>query len=210
MCCFLLSMVSILWASISRRQRSKKPAGEPLAGGSRNVSAHLLSAGSQRNLTTRSAIEAARLRSERRASSICHDRTMASLSCTTIRKSSQAKAHERTADDLFASFLCALPPALRPQWAETYTRLSSPTSLLITLQSPLDGDRRGGPPYSVGSRDKPNEVYEQLLGSDWEMCYSRAIRAEEHRKIGIDAGAQGDEGRERIAIWKRKQTTSKI
>lgn len=108
----------------------------------------------------------------------------------------------------FGSFLCALPPKLRPQWAETYTRLSSPTTLLITLQWPLDGDRRGGPPYSVGSRDNPNEIYQQLLGHDWEMCYSRAIRDEENREIGYDTSAE--KGRERIAIWKRRETTSKI
>jgi hypothetical protein len=96
------------------------------------------------------------------------------------------------------SFLCALPPILRQDWAAAYTRLSSPSALLITLQFPLDGDRDGGPPYSVSE-----QLYQELLGDAWERVWGRQVAEDERRQ---QTGSQEPEriGRERIAIWRRK------
>lgn len=99
------------------------------------------------------------------------------------------------------SFLCALPPTLRQQWATTYTRLSTVTpspTLLITLQFPLDDDKESGPPYSVGRKDDPNKLYQELLGEQWELVYDTAVSKDETRE------EEYHEGRERLAVWRRK------
>ncbi|KAJ9121741.1 hypothetical protein QFC22_002362 [Naganishia vaughanmartiniae] len=94
------------------------------------------------------------------------------------------------------TFLCALPPSLRPEWAETMTRLAAPTGMLITLQFPLDGpEREGGPPYSLW-----DELYHDLLDKDWEMVFQRDVKKEESR-FNSDRFKQG---REKIAVWKRR------
>jgi hypothetical protein len=97
-------------------------------------------------------------------------------------------------------FLCALPPQLRTPWAQAYTRLAAPSALLITLQYPIDPDRTWGPPYAVSP-----ELYAVLLGEAWEEVWARDVVREERRKrYGSDAAEP--EGRERIAIFRRRQT----
>lgn len=104
----------------------------------------------------------------------------------------------QTLHALNARFLCALPPVLRQDWAAAYARLSSPSALLITLQYPLDGDREGGPPYSVSE-----ELYEELLGDAWERLWGRPV-AEDERRRKMTAPDMEPIGRERIAIWRRR------
>lgn len=58
------------------------------------------------------------------------------------------------------TFLCAIPPSLRPSWAETYTRLLAKDAVLIALVFPIQGDRPGGPPFSISP-----ELVRELLGS---------------------------------------------
>jgi hypothetical protein len=99
---------------------------------------------------------------------------------------------------LSASFLCALPPSLRASWAATYARLSLPGSLLITLQFPLDDVRTNGPPYSLS-----RSLYRDLLDPEWEEIWSRD--AEEDESVGPFAGSAFRKGRERVAVWKRRQ-----
>lgn len=46
------------------------------------------------------------------------------------------------------TFLCALPPALRPKWATRMSTLLSPTGRLICMEYPLGKDpKTGGPPH---------------------------------------------------------------
>ena len=61
------------------------------------------------------------------------------------------------------TFFCAIPPRLRARWAERYAELIGPGGVLITLQWPLDGDRQGGPPYSVSP-----QIYDELLLNNFE------------------------------------------
>ena len=61
------------------------------------------------------------------------------------------------------TFLCAIPPRLRSRWAERYAELIRPGGVLITLQWPLDGDRQGGPPYSLSPK-----IYDDLLLKHFE------------------------------------------
>ena len=56
------------------------------------------------------------------------------------------------------TFLCAIPPSLRPKWAARYAELIRPGGVLIALQFPLDGDRAGGPPFSLSP-----QIYDDLL-----------------------------------------------
>ena len=62
------------------------------------------------------------------------------------------------------TFLCALPPALRPKWAARMSELLSPTGSLICMEFPLGkSPKLGGPPHGL----EP-ELYEQLLAKPGE------------------------------------------
>ncbi|GAA5990626.1 hypothetical protein JCM5350_001332 [Sporobolomyces pararoseus] len=61
------------------------------------------------------------------------------------------------------TFFCAIPPAWRQKWGNRYAELIRPGGVLITLEYPIDGDREGGPPFSVSE-----EAYEQVLSSNFE------------------------------------------
>jgi hypothetical protein len=60
--------------------------------------------------------------------------------------------------------------------------------LLITLVFPIDGDREGGPPYSLSP-----EIYVPLLSDKFERVY-----------LEKPTPVEGRDGREMIAVWKRK------
>lgn len=50
------------------------------------------------------------------------------------------------------TFLCAIPPSLRPKWGEAYARSVKSGGHLICLVYPIEGDRTTGPPVSVCTR----------------------------------------------------------
>lgn len=49
------------------------------------------------------------------------------------------------------TFFCAIPPAMREAWGKRYAELVSTGGVLLCLIFPIDGDRAGGPPYSVSA-----------------------------------------------------------
>ncbi|MBW0471656.1 hypothetical protein O181_011371 [Austropuccinia psidii MF-1] len=51
------------------------------------------------------------------------------------------------------SFFCAISPSQRLHWAQRYAELINQGGKLITLLYPIDGDRPGGPPFSVDPED---------------------------------------------------------
>ncbi|EGG01379.1 uncharacterized protein MELLADRAFT_67022 [Melampsora larici-populina 98AG31] len=57
------------------------------------------------------------------------------------------------------TFLCAIHPSKRQEWSIRYSQLIKKGGKLITLIYPIDGDRPGGPPFSVD----PDEVTELLI-----------------------------------------------
>lgn len=58
-----------------------------------------------------------------------------------------------------SQFLCALPPALRPQWARRVSELLAPGGVLICLEFPTHKPASsGGPPWSL-----PPTVHAELL-----------------------------------------------
>jgi hypothetical protein len=83
------------------------------------------------------------------------------------------------------TFFCALPPSLRKPWAERYTELlATPEALLVTLVLPIDGEREGGPPFSVSL-----EAYEDVLGPlGWERTWE---------------GEGGEKGR--LVVWRKSK-----
>ncbi|KAH7412072.1 S-adenosyl-L-methionine-dependent methyltransferase [Phaeosphaeria sp. MPI-PUGE-AT-0046c] len=57
------------------------------------------------------------------------------------------------------TFLCALPPSLRPKWAERMVELLSPDGILVCLEFPTHKPAKsGGPPWSL-----PPTVHQELL-----------------------------------------------
>lgn len=59
---------------------------------------------------------------------------------------------------------------------------------LITLVYPMDGDRKGGPPFSV---DIPS--YDAVLGSGWEKVLDKVPEEVTGSSVG----------RMRLVIWKK-------
>ncbi|CDZ96647.1 TPMT family [Phaffia rhodozyma] len=83
------------------------------------------------------------------------------------------------------TFFCALHPSQREAWAKRYTTLlsSNPRALLVTLCFPIDGNRLGGPPWSVSV-----EAYEAVLSGNLGW-----------KKIHEGPGGEGG----RLVVWGR-------
>ncbi|PWZ03045.1 S-adenosyl-L-methionine-dependent methyltransferase [Testicularia cyperi] len=94
------------------------------------------------------------------------------------------------------TFLCAIPPSLRPSWAQTYTRLIKPGGVLISLVYPIQGDRPGGPPFSLST-----DLVRELLGSQqnqkgepaWKELADLEPKNSKETRVGI----------ERVMVWRR-------
>ncbi|GAA5935393.1 hypothetical protein JCM1841_001943 [Sporobolomyces salmonicolor] len=87
------------------------------------------------------------------------------------------------------TFFCAIPPGLRGDWGKRYADVIRKGGLLITLAFPLDGDRKGGPPYSVSEA-----AYGEALSSNFEKIYAREP----------SQSTDGHGGREKVLVWQRK------
>jgi len=96
------------------------------------------------------------------------------------------------------TFLCALPPELRPKWANRMSELLAPTGHLICLEFPLSKPpKSGGPPHGLTA-----ELYEQLLA--WpgrEVNYNLGGYVVEDRSLG-----HADDALVRMARWKAERT----
>lgn len=84
-------------------------------------------------------------------------------------------------------FFCAIPPVKREAWGRQMTKLSRTAGYLITLCFPIDGEREGGPPYSVNV-----EAYAQALGPQWQKIVDK-----------IPDIAPEPIGRERLVVWQK-------
>ncbi|KAL7343070.1 thiol methyltransferase 1 [Rhodotorula toruloides] len=88
------------------------------------------------------------------------------------------------------TFFCALPPLWREKWGNRYAEVVRPGGLLVCLAFPIDGDREGGPPYSVSE-----EAYDKVLLANFDKVYSK-----QPTKM-----AEGREpGRDRMIVYRRK------
>jgi len=85
------------------------------------------------------------------------------------------------------TFFVALPPSLRSTWGAQMRDLVKSGGYLITLIFPIDGDRPGGPPYSVDTN-----IYSEVLHEAWILVLEEET-TNPNRK-----------GQEKVAVWKRK------
>jgi len=86
------------------------------------------------------------------------------------------------------TFFCAIPLELREGWGKQMCELVKTDGHLITLAYPMDGDRKGGPPFSVDILS-----YVDVLGSGWEKVLDKVP----------DEVSGNSVGRVRLVIWKR-------
>ncbi|PWN23218.1 thiol methyltransferase 1 [Microstroma glucosiphilum] len=88
------------------------------------------------------------------------------------------------------TFFCALPPSLRAKWAKAHANnLKAGEGMLITLCFPMQGDRPGGPPYSVSP-----ELYREHLLPHFDLQYQGVPPGQPESRKGIEA----------VMLWKRK------
>ncbi|KAL9131267.1 MAG: hypothetical protein Q9217_000754 [Psora testacea] len=96
------------------------------------------------------------------------------------------------------TFLSALPPTLRPQWALRMSQLLAPDGSLICVEFPSDKDPKlGGPPYAL-----PPPVYVQHLAHPGkELPYDKDGHVQEDVELARDSA-----GLRRIAHWQPIRT----
>jgi len=89
------------------------------------------------------------------------------------------------------TFFCALDPAQRSGWGERMKRLVKPSGLLATLLFPFEDpiSKREGPPWPINAamvRDLFESAFEEVEVTEVERSH------------------RGREGRERLALWRRR------
>ncbi|KAJ8655314.1 hypothetical protein O0I10_009003 [Lichtheimia ornata] len=85
------------------------------------------------------------------------------------------------------TFLCAMPPSMRPQWASRMAEIIKPGGVLVALMFPLE-EKEGGPPFGLSV-----DVYNELLGPNFDNIYLVDAKGHESRI-----------GREKMSVWRRK------
>lgn len=96
------------------------------------------------------------------------------------------------------TFLCAIPPELRPKWAKRMTELLAPGGSLICLEFPLaKSPKAGGPPHGLSS-----DLYVQLFKQPGQgVNYDNDGHA-----VPDDTAADAQTGLVRVAHWKPART----
>eukprot|EP00887_Chlorella_sp_A99_P002772 scaffold6.g2772.t1 len=89
------------------------------------------------------------------------------------------------------TMFCALPPALRPDWAAAAGRLVKPGGLLVTLMFPVNTERTGGPPFAVSPA-----AYAAVLEPQGFACAAREA-------VPPERSHPGREGKEHMALWRK-------
>jgi hypothetical protein len=89
------------------------------------------------------------------------------------------------------TFLCALHPSMRADWASAWARALAPGAALVTLIFPVD-EREGGPPWAVTP-----QLYKDLL-----LPQGFALTSLE--PVEENKSHPGRGGKEYMAIWERK------
>ncbi len=89
------------------------------------------------------------------------------------------------------TFFCALDPDRRGEWGVTMTRLVKPSGLLATLLFPFEDpiSDRPGPPWPINTA-----LVRSFIGDTFEAV----------EVADVDRSHAGREGRERLALWRRR------
>lgn len=88
------------------------------------------------------------------------------------------------------TFLCALPPSRRAEWASKMAELLRPGGVLVTYMFPL-ADHEGGPPFALSE-----QTYTELLRGHFLLVYIETIPERFHTWKATTG--------EKLAMWKRK------
>ncbi|KAL1310485.1 hypothetical protein AAFC00_000775 [Neodothiora populina] len=118
------------------------------------------------------------------------------------------------------TFLCALPPAIRPKWAQRMSRLLSPTGRLVCLEFPTyKAPSLGGPPWAVRPAfyvallSRPGEAIEYDDGGNLKNGYEYDEQVGLVKRTEREAGVEVVEGVERtekgllrVAHWRPERT----
>jgi len=90
-------------------------------------------------------------------------------------------------------FLCAMPPELRPKWAQRMTELVKLGGCLICLEFPLYKDRSlPGPPWGLKG------VHEELLSEQNGGRFVREEYVKPRRSYEVSKGT------DMLSVWRRK------
>lgn len=89
------------------------------------------------------------------------------------------------------TFMCALMPEMRPEWAAAWAGHLRPGGILATLVFPVDPEKMGGPPHAVTP-----EIYKELLEPA-----GFALRSME--AVPPEQSHPGRCGKEFMAVWER-------
>jgi len=93
------------------------------------------------------------------------------------------------------TFLCALMPEMRAQWASSWHRILRPGGLLVTLIFPVDSEMElKGPPWPVTP-----ELYKDLLVEKSGLFTLKSLE-----KVPDEQSHPGRAGKEYMAVWKRQ------
>ena len=87
------------------------------------------------------------------------------------------------------TFLCAIEPSRREEWASKISSLLVEGGILITYMFPL-GSHQGGPPFALSV-----DTYLRLLSSTFDLEYIKDVEQPFHLWKKTDG--------EKIAIWRR-------
>jgi hypothetical protein len=101
---------------------------------------------------------------------------------------------EPMADLIFDhTFLCAILPVQRPQWASQMAALLNSGGLLICYMFPLN-NHEDGPPWALSV-----EIYRDLLSDAFELVLQRELEPIEKFQKRLES-----EHKEMVSVWKRK------
>ncbi|KAL5116648.1 hypothetical protein ACEQ8H_005397 [Pleosporales sp. CAS-2024a] len=95
------------------------------------------------------------------------------------------------------TFLCALPPSMRPKWAARMVQLLADDGILICLEFPTHKPAKsGGPPWSL-----PPTVHQELLKRPGDQ-----VSYHEDGVVMATDRAESDKALVRVAHWTPKRT----
>ena len=91
------------------------------------------------------------------------------------------------------TFLCAIAPSQRQEWAQKYAQILKPNGYLMTAVFPIGGDvnSSAGPPYAMSV-----ELVQLLLGP-------HGFRKIFEKELGVGEAHPGREGKTTFCIWCR-------
>lgn len=101
------------------------------------------------------------------------------------------------------TFLCALDPSVRGQWASRSAKLLKPDGTLLSCVFPIfaEGASRGGPPYALSVALIRDLV--EPVGLEAASIREDLPQDEQHRPGGMPGGGSGP--RTALAAWRRRR-----